>query len=84
MTVPRIEPTNNQADRALRPAVITRKVSQCSKSGRGADAFAAFTSVIRMLMEVSAGSVVDELSKLCRLTQPQHVPTYPYRLAANH
>lgn len=72
---PRIEPTNNRAERALRPAVIARKVSQCSKSGRGADAFAAFTSVIRTLMNAGAGSVVDELSKLFRLTQPQHVPT---------
>jgi transposase len=72
---PRIEPTNNRAERALRPAVIARKVSQCSKSGRGADAFAAFTSVIRTLMKGGAGSVVDELSKLFRLTQPQHVPT---------
>jgi transposase len=72
---PRIEPTNNRAERALRPAVIARKVSQCSKSGRGADAFAAFTSVIRTLMKVGAGSVVEELSKLFRLTQPQHVPT---------
>ena len=33
---PRIEPTNNRAERALRPAVIARKVSQCSKNARGA------------------------------------------------
>ena len=72
---PRIEPTHNRAERALRPAVIARKVSQCSKSGRGADAFAAFTSVIRTLMNAGAGSVVDELSKLFRRTKPQHVPT---------
>src|SRR5205807_5269427 len=42
LTDPRIEPTNNRAERALRPAVIARKVSQCSKNQRGADAFAAF------------------------------------------
>src|SRR5262249_24636878 len=72
---PRIEPTNNRAERALRPAVIARKVSHCSKSGRGADAFAAFTSVIRTLMKADAGSVVDALSELFRPTQPQHVPT---------
>jgi hypothetical protein len=29
---PRIEPTNNRVERALRPAVIARKVSQCSKN----------------------------------------------------
>jgi hypothetical protein len=31
----------------LRPAVIARKVSQCSKTWSGADAFAAFASVIQ-------------------------------------
>jgi hypothetical protein len=29
---PCIEPTNNRVERALRPAVIARKVSQCSKN----------------------------------------------------
>jgi len=70
---PRVEPTNNRAERALRPAVIARKVSQCSKNGRGAGAFAAFTSVIRTLMNTKAGSVVDTLSHLLRPPQPQHV-----------
>lgn len=40
-----VEPTNNRAERILRPAVIARKVSQCSKNQRGADAFAAFVSL---------------------------------------
>jgi len=44
---PAVEPTNNRAERALRPAVIARKVSHCSKNQRGAEAFAAFTSVAR-------------------------------------
>ena len=43
---PSIEPTNNRAERALRGAVIARKVSHCSKNVGGADAFSAFTSVI--------------------------------------
>ena len=46
---PGIEPTNNRAERALRCAVIARKVSHCSKNEDGADAFSAFTSVIRTL-----------------------------------
>ena len=59
---PRIEPTNNRAERALRPAVIARKVSHCSKSVKGAEAFSAFTSVIRTL-ERNGGDqpVVDRL-----------------------
>jgi len=40
-----VEPSNNRAERILRPAVIARKVSHCSKNQRGADAFAAFLSV---------------------------------------
>ena len=46
---PLVEPTNNRAERALRPAVIARKVSQCSKNLQGAYAFSAFTSVLRTL-----------------------------------
>ena len=59
---PSIEPTNNRAERALRPAVIARKVSHCSKSVEGADTFSAFTSVIRTLGRNGADrSVVDRL-----------------------
>lgn len=46
---PSVEPTNNRAERALRGAVIARKVSHCSKNQRGADARAAFMSVIKAL-----------------------------------
>ena len=59
---PGIEPTNNRAERALRGAVIARKVSHCSKNEDGADAFSAFTSVIRTLARKGGGqSVVDGL-----------------------
>src|SRR6266516_3387091 len=53
---PRIEPTNNRAERALRPAVIARKVSQCSKTQGGADAFAAFISLVRTLAKTGTGA----------------------------
>lgn len=58
---PCIEPTNNRAERALRPAVIARKVSQCSKNARGAQAFAAFTSVVRTLARTGTESIVERL-----------------------
>jgi hypothetical protein len=32
---PLVEPTNNRVERALRPAAIARKVSQCSKNQAG-------------------------------------------------
>lgn len=58
---PRIEPTNNRAERALRPAVIARKVSQCSKNLPGAYAFSAFTSVVRTLAKNGFHAVVEGL-----------------------
>ena len=61
---PRIEPTNNRAERALRPAVIVRKVSHCSKNGAGAHAFAAFTSVVRTLAKHGVDSLVENLYQL--------------------
>ena len=53
---PGIEPTNNRAERALRGAVIARKVSHCSRNETGADAFSAFTSVIRTLVSATVAS----------------------------
>jgi hypothetical protein len=46
---PSIEPTNNRAERGLRPAVVARKVSQCSKSTAGAYALCAFKTAFRTL-----------------------------------
>ena len=57
-----MEPTNNRAERALRGAVIARKVSHCSKTEGGSEAFSAFTSVIRILIRrVDDESSVDAL-----------------------
>ena len=72
---PSIEPTNNRAERALRGAVIARKVSHCSKTDEGAHAFSAFTSVIRTLERNGDDqSVVD---RLCALFSgaPLHSPS---------
>ena len=74
---PRVEPTNNRAERALRPTVIARKVAQCSKNGRGAGAFAAFTSLIGTLLKTDAGTVVDTLVHLLRPPQAQELLTWP-------
>ncbi len=57
LSAPFVEPTNNRAERMLRPAVIARKVSQCSKNQDGADAFAAFTSVAQTALKNGATSV---------------------------
>lgn len=64
-----VEPTNNAAERALRPAVIARKVSQCSKSARGAAAFSAFKSVIGTLKK-KGGDVLEKLTELIASPHP--------------
>jgi transposase len=74
LTDPRIEPTNNRAERALRPAVIARKVSHCSQNGTGAHAFAAFTSVVRTLAKQSVDSLVENLYQLFRGPDVQATP----------
>jgi transposase len=63
---PEVEPTNNRVERALRPAVIARKVSQCSKNYRGAYAFSAFQSVIQTLAKGGAWSIIETLYTLFR------------------
>ena len=72
---PEVEPTNNRVERALRPAVIARKVSQCSKTWPGAHAFAAFTSVIQTLLKKGAPStVVEALADLFRAPRSESAP----------
>jgi len=69
---PSIEPTNNFAERMLRPAVIARKVSHCSKSYSGASAYAAFMSVVQTLKLRKVPSLLDELTAL---TTPLRIAT---------
>jgi hypothetical protein len=59
-----IEPTNNRAERDLRPAVVARKVSHCSKNERGARAFEAFTSVLHTLRKGNPSATATILAKL--------------------
>jgi transposase len=61
---PAIEPTNNRGERALRPAVIVRKLSHGSKNERGAEAFAGFTSVIQTAAKKPDCSVIGTLQNL--------------------
>jgi hypothetical protein len=58
-----------EPNRALRPAVIARKVSQCSKNERGAAALSAFKSVICTLKK-SGGNVLEKLTRLISPSPP--------------
>ena len=63
---PAIEATNNRAERILRGAVIFRGLSHGSKNHRGAEAFAAFTSVIQTAKKNQPVSIFDALHNLFR------------------
>ena len=58
------EPTNNEAERALRSAVIARKLSHCSKTDGGADTHAKLSSVIATLVKRGATSIVDAVTRV--------------------
>jgi transposase len=65
-----VEPTNNRAERDLRPAVIARKVSHCSRNERGARAFEAFTSVLQTIRKRNPAGIVTALIKLISPPSP--------------
>jgi hypothetical protein len=44
---PEVAPTNNAAEREIRPAVVVRKISAGNRSWQGSDTHATLTSVIR-------------------------------------
>ena len=71
---PQVEPTNNRAERVLRPAVIARKVSQCSKNQAGAHAFAACKSVVQTLAKQGVDSMVEGLYRLFRAARLHAAP----------
>lgn len=58
-----VDPTNNAAERALRPSVIHRKVTGCFRSEWGAKAFAALASVIDTA-ELSGVRAFDAIQSL--------------------
>lgn len=73
---PEVEPTNNRGERTLRPAVIVRGLSHGSKNDRGAEAFAAFSSVVQTAVKRGVSSTIDTLHGLFR-SQPRDGPVQP-------
>jgi transposase len=71
---PMIPPTNNAAERALRPAVIARKVSHCSKTDAGAEAHAAFSSVLATAAKAKEASLGEALRRLFQPPELQPLP----------
>jgi transposase len=65
-----VEPTNHRAERILRPAVIARKVSHCSKNRRGAEAFAAFVSIAQTARKKAEQTVSQTFHSLFARPDP--------------
>ena len=71
---PRVEPTNNRAERALRPAVIARKVSQCSKNAPGPTPLRPSPAWCGRWPKQGADSLVEGLYHLFRFPTLQAIP----------
>ena len=76
---PSVPTTNNLAEREVRPAVIARKVSQCSKTWTGAHSREVLQSIVRSearkhppsLVEVVRQKFQDARSRLQRTLRPE-------------
>lgn len=62
---PEVDPTNNAAERALRPAVVLRKTTGGSRSVAGAKAWSILASIMRT-SEQQGKDVADTLRRLLR------------------
>jgi transposase len=63
-----LDPTNNQAERMLRPAVITRKTNGCNRTERGALAHAILASILVTCRQQDI-PLVEALVRIQRATQ---------------
>ena len=70
-----VHPTNNVSERALRPSVIHRKIIGCFRSTWGANAYAAFASVIATaaLKGISSFDAIQNLFGTPSLPLPERV-----------
>ena len=62
---PEVDGTNNAAERALRPAVVMRKITGGNRSGSGARAWAILASIIRTARQQD-GNVLEVLKSMLR------------------
>ncbi len=73
---PDVPPTNNHAERMLRPAVITRKVGGCNKSLFGALVHSVLSSIM-VTCKQQGRKFLDLAKTLWSSGQPQAIPLVP-------
>lgn len=73
---PEVPPTNNHAERMLRPAVIARKVGGCNKTLRGALVHSVLASIM-VTCRQQGRHFLDLARRLWRSGEPQAIPLLP-------
>jgi transposase len=73
---PEVPPTNNHAERMLRPAVITRKVGGCNKTLLGALVHSVLASLMATCHQ-QGRKFLDLARQLWSSDQPQAIPLTP-------
>jgi transposase len=73
---PAVPPTNNHAERMLRPAVISRKVGGCNKSLLGALVHSVLASIM-VTCKQQGQRFLDLARQLWQLGKPQAIPLVP-------
>jgi transposase len=71
-----VPPTNNQAERMLRPAVITRKVGGCNKTLLGALVHSILSSIM-VTCHQQGKRFLDIARRLWQAGEPQAIPLLP-------
>jgi transposase len=65
-----VDPTNNIAERRIRPAVIVRKISAGNRSDRGSETHATLTSIVQTCRQQEK-DFLDVATRLLRSPQPR-------------
>ena len=71
-----VQPTNNAAERAIRPAVIVRKISAGNRSDAGAKTHAIITSLWQTCRQ-QGHDFLDFVTTVLRQSEPQPIPLVP-------
>ena len=72
-----LDATNNAAERAIRPAVVSRKISGGSRSTNGAEAWATLASLMRTANQQGRNLLETTRSMLIAAWATQRPPTLP-------
>jgi len=73
---PEVPPTNNHAERMLRPAVITRKIGGCNKTLRGALVHSILSSIM-VTCQQQGEKFLALARQLWQAGEPQAIPIVP-------